>query len=142
MKENQNKIDFLAIGDIVIDAFIKLKNADVSIQNGFGETPLMRAVKYITIIDAVTIVQTIVTASPKNVATTDKAGNTVLHHIVNNYIHQEPISTKNPTLVLQCIQYLLNIDKNIKSIQNNRGVTAFNMYSSSLTDPILTSLKC
>ncbi len=28
MNENQNKIDFLAIGDIVIDAFIKLKDAE------------------------------------------------------------------------------------------------------------------
>ena len=29
MKENDNEIDFLAIGDIVIDAFIKLKKADI-----------------------------------------------------------------------------------------------------------------
>src|ERR1019366_4676840 len=36
MSDNENKIDFLAIGDIVIDAFIKLKQADVM---GTPDTP-------------------------------------------------------------------------------------------------------
>ena len=36
MSENENKIDFLAIGDIVIDAFIKLKDASIV---GTPDTP-------------------------------------------------------------------------------------------------------
>jgi len=36
MSENDNKIDFLAIGDIVVDAFIKLKDAEI---NGVADTP-------------------------------------------------------------------------------------------------------
>ncbi len=36
MSENDNKIDFLAIGDIVVDAFIKLKDAQV---DGVPDTP-------------------------------------------------------------------------------------------------------
>ncbi len=36
MSEDANKIDFLAIGDIVIDAFIKLKQADIE---GVADTP-------------------------------------------------------------------------------------------------------
>ena len=38
MSENQNKIDFLAIGDIVIDAFIKLKDSSANIV-GTPDTP-------------------------------------------------------------------------------------------------------
>ena len=34
MNENENKINFLAIGDIVTDAFIKLKDAEELINHG------------------------------------------------------------------------------------------------------------
>ncbi len=38
MNENQNKIDFLAIGDIVVDCFIKLKNGSADVV-GTPDTP-------------------------------------------------------------------------------------------------------
>ncbi len=51
---NNSKIDFLAIGDIVIDAFIKLKEAEIEVENGvtmlemrFGEKLPYESVKVV-----------------------------------------------------------------------------------------------